>query len=499
MKPIIARLAHVATHLLFAAICVMLWQVARRSPLDAPTLLAALAGGVLPDVDISTSFAGRLLLPLSRFLERRFGHRQEVHTAWPPLALGIASLLLPTTAWTVPMQAMAVGYLSHLVLDTLNPAGTAFLLPLSKMRVILLGGKVQSGQSSEIVLLVVLLLGTLALFPLTRFEPGELVQNLLPTLDTAREQYRLWESAYTVYAELEGTWNETHQHYAGLAEVLGFDPGGALKLRDVETGLEFTVGRHPIDDLYPTRIVLRKGEPLAQGETIPLAPTQSPLPTPTPFIVTILVEGVHDLDQEILVRPGDILTKGQLIAELFTLGSPSPGRPPAAAGPYTDTLAAALAVAEFELAKAEYAQALEGKAPSEATILQAEAAIAQIEASIASLQYLQMANPDLSYVPAQIVAAQARLLASEARLEEVKKWQGPTKADIEAAKARLAIAELRYRQAVATPTPAPSPTPLAPAAPQRVYSLVSGLVRHIRPSRIVGSVATIEIQVEIAP
>jgi hypothetical protein len=293
---------------------------------------------------------------------------------------------------------------------------------------------------------------------------------------------------YQVYADIEGTWNATRQRYSGRVEVIGLDPGGALLLRDPQTGATFTGGQHPVDKLYLGKIVLIKGEPLT--------PAQQQLyqPTPTPIIITILVDGIRNPDHEILIRPGDVISKGQLIAELQSPAS-APTSTPAAQStgqPQPDTV---VAKAELDLAQAEYKRALEGQSPSDATILQAESAISGIEASIASLRYLQAANPNLSYVPAQITAAQARLTAAQARLEEVKKWKSPSAGDVAVAKAQLSLAQLRYQQAIATPTPAPTPTLAATPAPNRIISLVSGHVFSIQIVRVVGNVATVEVRV----
>lgn len=483
--------AHIGTHLLFAAIGAMVWRSLTGASLDLPTTAFVLLGSLLPDLDTSSSFIGRAFLPLSRFLEERFGHRQEVHTLWPPLALWLASRLpFLSPSLSLALTSIAVGYTSHLALDTLNPAGVGLLLPLTPARAMLLGGRVRSRESSEIILLVILLAGAVATAGLTRLEPGEIVQRLVPTIETAREQYRQWEGLYRVYADVEGTWNKTHQRYAGQVEVLGLDAAGALQLHDRQTGQTFTASQRPVDDLYISTITLYKGEPIAASTPVPTA-----LPTPTPIIVPILVEGVRDPDFEILIRPGDFITQGQLIAELVP--PPASPTPQAADGGQAQSIINTLALAELNRAKAEYQCALEGQPADDATILQAEAAIAQIEASIASLQYLQAANPNLSYVPAQIAAAQARLAAAQARLESVKRGKGPTAGQVALAKAKLQLAELHYQQAIATPTPAP--TPAAAPAPTPIRSVVRGRVRAIYVSRVVGNVATIEILVELVP
>ena len=488
MKQTLINLTHVITHLLFGAICLMITYAATNQRLDPLLFVPALIGSLLPDIDTSTSFIGRLVLPLSHFLERRYGHRQEIHTLWPIALILLTALVFPAQQRYI--YALALGYGAHLLLDTLNPEGIAPLLPLTDFHLTMFGGKVQRQKPSEIVLLIILVIVTATTAFVTSFGPGELMAQLLPTTDVARETYRAWEGVYRVYADIEGTWNATHQRYSGRVEVAGLDPGGALLLRDPQTGATFTSGQHPVDKLYLSKIVLIKGEPLTQAQQ------QLYQPTPTPIIITILVEGIHNPDYEILIRPGDVISKGiTLIAELQP-PTPTPSLSLSSSPSLSlSPISVSIAQAELELAQAAYKRALEGQSPSDATILQAESAVAGIEASIASLQYLQAANPNLSYVPAQITAAQARLTAAQARLEEVKKWKSPSAGDVAVAKAQLSLEQLRYQQAIATPTPIPTPTPIATPAPNRIVSLVSGHVLSIQIVRVVGNLATVEIRV----
>ena len=44
--------------------------------------------GLLPDVDISKSPAGRVLFPISSFLEKRFPHRSCTHSILASVAIG---------------------------------------------------------------------------------------------------------------------------------------------------------------------------------------------------------------------------------------------------------------------------------------------------------------------------------------------------------------------------------------------------------------------------
>ncbi len=140
---------HILTHMLFG---VLAWLVVNfGESIDPLILILVVLGSLLPDVDTSTSFIGRSVLPLSKRLETRFGHRQEVHSIF---ALAVVAGLswplrfIPDVGLDLWL-ALLVGWMSHLILDLFNPAGIAFLLPLSRARVRLLGGRVSQHEAGE--------------------------------------------------------------------------------------------------------------------------------------------------------------------------------------------------------------------------------------------------------------------------------------------------------------------------------------------------------------
>ncbi len=529
MAPFLRNSVHVLTHVLFG---VLAWVVVNfGQPVDPLVLLPVAIGSLLPDVDTSTSFVGRLLSPLSKRLETWFGHRQEVHSllatgvlaglAWPlrliPEVGGSAGLTTGFDLWL----ALLVGWCSHLVLDLLNPAGIGFLLPVARGRVRLLGGRVRQYETSERVLFVVLALSVAGAVYLNGVGTSELLHAAIRSPDLARERYRQIEGRYQAYADVEGTWQDgSHMRVAGRYEVVGL-VGEVFTLRDPDTGETFTAGQAADADVYVNDIHVTQGEAI----WVAARATSTPGPTPTPRTLMVRISGVTDPQRQILVRPGGQVVQGQLLADLspdFALrqaqgtalvgeGTPLPTgtptvipTPPATPTWSPNPLTLAEAEAELALARAEATQAAEGVPPSEAGLLQGEAAIAQIQASIASLQYLQATSPELGYVPAQLAAAEARLAAAEARLEELKRWKVPSAGDRAVAAARLALAEVKYQQALASPTPRPTrtatplpidatltPTPTPVVLEYR--ALVSGWVLDVRIVSIRGNEATVDI------
>jgi membrane-bound metal-dependent hydrolase YbcI (DUF457 family) len=85
-----------------------------------------LLGSVFPDIDSGVSFIGRKV----KFISFFFRHRGVIHSI---LALLITSLmvLLIANNWYYSL-AFAIGFLSHLLLDSLNISGVALFWPISR-------------------------------------------------------------------------------------------------------------------------------------------------------------------------------------------------------------------------------------------------------------------------------------------------------------------------------------------------------------------------------
>lgn len=105
--------------------------------------LSALVAGVaalLPDLDDPRSFIGRKVWPVSAGLRLAVGHRGAMHSL--AAALAISAVLGFFLRGLVPdaFHPLLAGYLSHLVLDTLNPAGVPWFWPLKlRLRVPVVG------------------------------------------------------------------------------------------------------------------------------------------------------------------------------------------------------------------------------------------------------------------------------------------------------------------------------------------------------------------------
>jgi inner membrane protein len=136
---------------------------------SSPTVIAVGAiAGLLPDVDISTSPAGKLLPFISDFFEKRMPHRGCTHSL---LASGIVSafsygmtLLFPHFANLC--LALSIGYFFGWFADCFSRAGVQMFYP-SKVKFVCPGNRnlrLQTGGDGEYVVLIMLVALALATF-----------------------------------------------------------------------------------------------------------------------------------------------------------------------------------------------------------------------------------------------------------------------------------------------------------------------------------------------
>jgi inner membrane protein len=147
------------THLLLA-LTVTSFALETTHPLTLG--LAALASQ-LPDVDMSSSLAGRLMLPLARWLERRFPHRTVTHSVLATVVIALLSLPLrwqQAQLW----YAVMLGYGSGWFGDAFTKAGVAAFYPLSSARLVIPANprlRLTTGSRAEYLVCAGLLLSLL--------------------------------------------------------------------------------------------------------------------------------------------------------------------------------------------------------------------------------------------------------------------------------------------------------------------------------------------------
>ncbi|WP_460207870.1 metal-dependent hydrolase [Scytonema sp. NUACC21] len=148
------------THLLISATATSLFL----DTADARLIVIGAAASLLPDIDISTSYAGRILFPVSHFLRQTLPHRGATHSL---LASGILAIVsYSVVALThVPVDfihALNIGYFFGYFADVFTVSGCQLFWPL-KVRIGWPGNrkfrlKTSSPAESAVVLILLLIL-----------------------------------------------------------------------------------------------------------------------------------------------------------------------------------------------------------------------------------------------------------------------------------------------------------------------------------------------------
>jgi inner membrane protein len=110
-------------------------------------LILLLLGSLAPDIDSSTSFLGRKTKPVSWL----FHHRGAIHSFLAMMIFTAVLLLINPNLYYA--LAFVLGYLSHLLMDSVTPTGVPMLWP-SKKR---MKGKIRTTGMIDVIVMVFLL------------------------------------------------------------------------------------------------------------------------------------------------------------------------------------------------------------------------------------------------------------------------------------------------------------------------------------------------------
>ena len=159
----------------------------------------------MPDIDTTHSTLGRLLKPISKFLDENFGHRTITHSllGFAILAGLFYSLYFIAPAW---YKAGLIGYLSHLLIDTTNKTGVPFLYPNNTYAVFPGNSRwrIKVGSLGEYILCGIFILLTVGIWYLQGIGLRSWFNNMIATPQMAASEYRSFAGQYSMQAKVEG-------------------------------------------------------------------------------------------------------------------------------------------------------------------------------------------------------------------------------------------------------------------------------------------------------
>jgi len=150
------------THMVGGAVLVAAYTVGRQlglAPAEELTMIGlGIVGGLIPDIDHPNSKISNKLKPVSAFVSLMFSHRGFFHSPIIYLILWLLWLLrCPFPAYTLWGNCLFLGIASHLILDSLNPAGIPTLFPFSTKKYHFT--KIRTGGTIESFIQISLLIG----------------------------------------------------------------------------------------------------------------------------------------------------------------------------------------------------------------------------------------------------------------------------------------------------------------------------------------------------
>lgn len=143
----------------------------KDSSLVAVLMAFAVVGALVPDLDAIESKIKHIkvmgikpLVPVSRAINREFGHRGLLHSLWGWVGWTILTLPLDAVTSWLPVVALSLGYASHLLGDACTRTGTPLLYPDRKaFHLLPIHWRVSTGSEYEELFFVISALFSLTL------------------------------------------------------------------------------------------------------------------------------------------------------------------------------------------------------------------------------------------------------------------------------------------------------------------------------------------------
>jgi inner membrane protein len=235
-------------------------------PWTATGVVVAGAAAVLPDADTLGSTVGRVLQPVARRIERRYGHRTVTHCYAAHAVAALALLPLLWAGLAHLYAAALVGLLSHTFLDTLTVQGVRVWWPWSDRRGVFpfynrqpTAYRTETGSRADSALGLAFLCLTVPFGVVQHDGYKRLVRTVQADAGAAVRDFLDWSAdGYLVTVEVEADDPQHLRTLAGTFDAIGSTNANTLLVRD-STGRVFSLGPAYTADFQPTRAVAQRG------------------------------------------------------------------------------------------------------------------------------------------------------------------------------------------------------------------------------------------------
>jgi inner membrane protein len=259
-----------SSHLAGAAVFYLVYCALTEDPVSIEGLAATAAGSLLPDIDTPTSSIGRPLYPLARRINEKLGHRTATHsllgvTVFAFVVAGLEALARATGLLSpdgfAPAVCLALGYLSHVLIDTVNKTGVELFWP-SRLRCVFFLNeryRIAAGGAGDYWFMVGGLILALGMYPVARDGFTRSLHKAFGDIYSVALDFRAYGDTHRIWVHLEAVERLSNQKMSGRFEVLAVLPNlGVLINRE---GVKQIVSRSDPFHLFPLRAWIEIGEP----------------------------------------------------------------------------------------------------------------------------------------------------------------------------------------------------------------------------------------------
>jgi len=262
---------------------------------DPKVLGLAALSSLLPDCDNSGSYPGRLLRPLSRYLEERFPHRTITHSFLATLVIGLVGLPL---VWVGGWGGWVSGYFWGWFADAFTKSGITAFWP-HRARLVIPGNpklRLTTGSPAEWWVLGLSLAGLL--FSLNIQSQGGLLRTFnlwMGIPNGAVELVNQDQDLYLLTAQIDGIHTLTQQRIQGTFQIVR--PLTTTDLLVEQEGKLYRVGASIGAQIRVSRIFIRRERPIrSQVETLNWEDSLFQLPPDPGQPLQVYYSGVMELD-----------------------------------------------------------------------------------------------------------------------------------------------------------------------------------------------------------
>ena len=242
---------------------------------DPVVIVVAAMGGLLPDVDISTSPAGRLFPWISKYFEDTMPHRSCTHSLVASSVVAIASygiaLFFPQF---IPIaSALTIGYTFGWFADCFTKGGAEMFWP-NPVRCVCPGNRnfrLTTGSNAEYIVLVALIAIALSVFSINN-EGGVLTQfnRLIGSTSGVEGIYNKSGATHKIIANIKGISAVNRSRMDGQFTIIQ-DNGTGFIVLDPNTNKIYKAATDPDSQIIIEQITADVGKPAVTNvETIVL-------------------------------------------------------------------------------------------------------------------------------------------------------------------------------------------------------------------------------------